>query len=300
MKVRVIRCRPRLREPLARRSQIPSVRMAIRFLSCNSCSNKHPKVEPLTFILPRTPNNPPLLINTRALFDNKVPLLDNNVPLLHPTLEKTIRPINLDASNQGKPYGNLRETLRYSLGTFASICAVSFPWISSHFFTSSLSHFFISSLSHSFILSFFHFNAFSLYCVRTQEWIYREKWKNEEKSLEFVKFVVILQLFSCRSLAFGWDWGREPIYRKGVLDALCLTLGNLAVPIRLSKTRQQRTSMRCIFMTLLAKAFIGLCYIVVYIQCVGFGVARFDKQAMPEPPSVGRVTRELPRFLFIP
>ncbi len=39
-------------------------------------------------------------------------------------------------------------------------------------------------------------------------------------------------------------------------------------------------------------AIIGLdAVIVVYIHIgVGFGVARFDKQAMPEPLSVGRVT----------
>lgn len=33
-------------------------------------------------------------------------------------------------------------------------------------------------------------------------------------------------------------------------------------------------------------------------RCVGFGVARFDIQAMPEPLNVGRVTRELPT-LFV-
>ena len=32
---------------------------------------------------------------------------------------------------------------------------------------------------------------------------------------------------------------------------------------------------------------------------VGFGVARFDKQAMPEPLKVGRVTRRFPRFFYV-
>jgi hypothetical protein len=32
---------------------------------------------------------------------------------------------------------------------------------------------------------------------------------------------------------------------------------------------------------------------------VGFGVARFDNQAMPEPLNVGRVTGRLPRFFFV-
>ncbi len=32
---------------------------------------------------------------------------------------------------------------------------------------------------------------------------------------------------------------------------------------------------------------------------MGFGVARFDKQAMPEPQNVGRVTIELPRFFYV-
>ncbi|MBO7498877.1 MAG: hypothetical protein J6T64_06765 [Bacteroidaceae bacterium] len=32
---------------------------------------------------------------------------------------------------------------------------------------------------------------------------------------------------------------------------------------------------------------------------VGFGVARFDKQAMPELQEVGRATRGFPRFLYI-
>ena len=37
----------------------------------------------------------------------------------------------------------------------------------------------------------------------------------------------------------------------------------------------------------------------VYIHIgVGFGVARFDKQAMPEPQNVGRVTRRFPRFFI--
>jgi len=36
---------------------------------------------------------------------------------------------------------------------------------------------------------------------------------------------------------------------------------------------------------------------VAYIHIgVGFGVARFDKQAMPEPQNVGRVTGRFPRF----
>ena len=39
--------------------------------------------------------------------------------------------------------------------------------------------------------------------------------------------------------------------------------------------------------------------IVVYIHIgVGFGVARFDKQAMPEPQNVGRVTGRFPRFFI--
>ena len=39
---------------------------------------------------------------------------------------------------------------------------------------------------------------------------------------------------------------------------------------------------------------------VVYIHTgVGFGVARFDNQAMPEPLNVGRVTDRLPRFFFV-
>lgn len=38
---------------------------------------------------------------------------------------------------------------------------------------------------------------------------------------------------------------------------------------------------------------------LLYTYRVGFGVARFDKQAMPEPLSVGRVTRRLPRFFCI-
>ncbi|MBR6190199.1 MAG: hypothetical protein IKQ59_14810 [Prevotella sp.] len=36
---------------------------------------------------------------------------------------------------------------------------------------------------------------------------------------------------------------------------------------------------------------------VVYVHIgVGFGVARFDEQAMPEPLKVGRVTGRFPRF----
>ena len=44
----------------------------------------------------------------------------------------------------------------------------------------------------------------------------------------------------------------------------------------------------------LLTAIIGFdAVIVVYIHIgVGFGVARFDKQAMPEPQNVGRVTRD--------
>ena len=39
---------------------------------------------------------------------------------------------------------------------------------------------------------------------------------------------------------------------------------------------------------------------VVYIHIgVGFGVARFDKQAMPEPLKVGRVTRRFPSFFYV-
>ena len=38
----------------------------------------------------------------------------------------------------------------------------------------------------------------------------------------------------------------------------------------------------------------------VYIHIsVGFGVARFDKQAMPEPQNVGRVTGRFPRFFYV-
>ena len=40
-------------------------------------------------------------------------------------------------------------------------------------------------------------------------------------------------------------------------------------------------------------------HIVVYTHIgVGFGVARFDKQAMPEPLCVGRATSRLPRFFY--
>ncbi|MBR0263855.1 MAG: hypothetical protein IJQ60_08220 [Prevotella sp.] len=40
--------------------------------------------------------------------------------------------------------------------------------------------------------------------------------------------------------------------------------------------------------------------IAVYIHIgVGFGVARFDKQAMPEPRDVGRVTGRFPRFFYV-
>ena len=37
----------------------------------------------------------------------------------------------------------------------------------------------------------------------------------------------------------------------------------------------------------------------LYIFGVGFGVARFDKQAMPEPRDVGRVTGRFPRFFYV-
>ena len=104
-------------------------------------------------------------------------------------------------------------------------------------------------------------------------------------------YLLTLRLFSCRSLAFEWDRGREPIYRKGVLDALCLTLGNLAVPKRLSNFKATKTPIRCIFMALKEDNPCCLFVIVLFIyRCVGFGVARFDKQAMPEPQNVGRVT----------
>ena len=63
--------------------------------------------------------------------------------------------------------------------------------------------------------------------------------------------------------------GREPIYRKSVLDALCLTHRNLAV------------------------------YAVDIHIGVGFGVARSTDRTMPEPRCVGRATRRFPRFLYI-
>ena len=40
--------------------------------------------------------------------------------------------------------------------------------------------------------------------------------------------------------------------------------------------------------------------LAVYIHIgVGFGVARSTDRAMPEPQSVGRVTRRFPRFLYL-
>ena len=46
--------------------------------------------------------------------------------------------------------------------------------------------------------------------------------------------------------------------------------------LKLSNNKATKTSIRCIFMTLKAVAVIGFCSCVVYIQCVGFGVARSD------------------------
>ena len=51
----------------------------------------------------------------------------------------------------------------------------------------------------------------------------------------------------------------------------------------------------------LQTAIIGFdAVIVVYIHIgVGFGVARFDNWAMPEPLRVGRVTGRFPRFFYV-
>jgi len=39
----------------------------------------------------------------------------NNLPLLHLTVKVSLRQINLDSSNQGKPYGNLRVLLGHHI-----------------------------------------------------------------------------------------------------------------------------------------------------------------------------------------
>ena len=62
------------------------------------------------------------------------------------------------------------------------------------------------------------------------------------------------------------------------------------------------TSMDMLYPTTdLLTAIIGFdAVIIVYIHIgVGFGVARFDEQAMPEPLKVGRVTGRFPRFFYV-
>ena len=99
----------------------------------------------------------------------------------------------------------------------------------------------------------------------------------------FFNFVIVLI-----QILFEKGRGWEPIYRKSVLDALCLTHWNLAVSNWLSRTRQQWRSWVCSIRRL-SYMHIG----------VGFGVARFDKQAMPEPLRVGRVTVRFPRLFYV-
>jgi hypothetical protein len=112
-------------------------------------------------------------------------------------------------------------------------------------------------------------------------------------------FLLTLQLFSCRSLAFGWDWGRESIYRKGVLDALCLTHWNLAVPFVSQTSMQQSRPCRCIFMTLLVIVIIGFCYIVIYILMRGLRRCSFDWQGDARASMCGTSDKRIPTLFCI-
>ena len=98
---------------------------------------------------------------------------------------------------------------------------------------------------------------------------------------------------SPQGLPKGGGCGTGTIYRKGVLDALCLTFRNLAVPQTVVKHQSNNDVHGCVISDkVLLTATIGCeAILVVYIHIgVGFGVARFDNWAMPEPLKVGRVT----------
>ena len=110
-------------------------------------------------------------------------------------------------------------------------------------------------------------------------------------------------LYARRPKPKGGGCGRGNLYiEKALLDALCLTHRNLAVLKQLSNIKATMAPMGMLYPTReLLIAFIRLdAVVVVYIHIgVGFGVARLDNWAMPEPLCVGWVTGRFPRFFYM-
>ncbi len=79
--------------------------------------------------------------------------------------------------------------------------------------------------------------------------------------------------------AFGWDRGSEPIYRKGVLDALCLTFRNLAVPQTYVKHKSNKDVPIGVYKSdtsmLDSHCWLLLQRCMFIYLCVGFGVVSF-------------------------
>ena len=75
--------------------------------------------------------------------------------------------------------------------------------------------------------------------------------KNPPFLFEVCEITPTFVAFFHRNPLTGGAEGKEPIYRKGVLNALFLTLRNLAIPKRLSIAKQQRRPVDMLLMWLL-------------------------------------------------
>ena len=127
---------------------------------------------------------------------------------------------------------------------------------------------------------------------------------SESKSFVSEKLVVYLQLFSCRGPLSGGLEGWEPIYRKGVTWRFVLDILESGSSQTFVKNKATMTPIRMCYIRHSSIAdslywsfmqFLSF----IYIFGVGFGVARFDKQAMPEPQDVEWATRLPTSFLYI-
>ena len=93
------------------------------------------------------------------------------------------------------------------------------------------------------------------------------------------------------------------IWEKALLDALCLTYRNLAVPKTSQETKQQWRPCMCIIRTQWGLVSLSatnlLVELTIYISAWASALLVLTCWAMPEPLYVGRVTCRLPRLFFV-